>query len=132
MFSLVVLLLIIVVVILLFLSGSEEPLARRKQADEQDNADWEYGDVWKQGSPDQQLPENNVQYVEILRGDTGMGYDDSVLIDLIGYLSSRGIRATYDAVPLAMEFGVGAIKTYVLKVEAGKEDEAKTYLTEKE
>jgi len=95
-----------------------------------DDEGWEYGDVWMQGSPAEPVPDDDVLYVEILRGDTGMGYDDSTLIDFVGYLSSWGIRATYDAVPLAAEFG-GAIKTYVLKVEAGKEDEAKELLRKK-
>ena len=98
--------------------------------DDADEAGWEYGDVWKQGSPDQPALADDIPYVAILRGDTGGGYDDSFMLDLVGYLSSRGIRATYDAVPLAAEFG-GAIKTYVLKVEAGTEDEARGYLQEK-
>lgn len=101
-----------------------------KKSSDADDADWEFGDAWKQGSPDDRLPEEEVSYVEILRGDTGMGYDDSTLIELIGYLSSQGIRATYDAVPLAAEFG-GAIKTYVLKVEAEKAEEAIRLLNDK-
>lgn len=98
---------------------------------DRDNADdegWEYGDVWKQGSPDENAPED-IDYVEILRGDTGRGYDDSVMIDLVGYLGSRGLRATYDSFSLGAE--AGALKTYVLKVESGKEDEALAYLKEK-
>lgn len=95
-----------------------------------DDAEWEFGDAWKQGSPDDRTPEEDIPYVEILRGDTGTGYDDSTMIELIGYLSSQGIRATYDAVPLAAEFG-GAIKTYVLKVEAEKADEAIRLLNQK-
>jgi hypothetical protein len=94
-----------------------------------DEEGWEYGDVWKQGSPDAPLPEDSVPYVEILRGDTGSGYDDSFMMDLVGYLGSRGIRATYDSFSLGME--PAAIKTYVLKVEAGKEEEAKGHLMEK-
>ena len=101
-----------------------------KRDNDSDDEEWEYGDVWKQGSPDDQVPEEDIPYVEILRGDTGTGYDDSTLIEFIGYLSAYGIRATYDAVPLAAEFG-GAIKTYVLKVELGKEDEAIRLLNEK-
>ena len=101
-----------------------------KRAENGDDEGWEYGDVWKQGSPDDPVLDDDVIYGEILRVDTGMGYDDSSLLDLVGYLSSRGIRATYDAVPLAAEFG-GAIKTYVLKVESGKEEEARGYLREK-
>ena len=102
----------------------------KRDEEDGDDAGWEYGDVWKQGSPDQADLADDTRYVAILRGDTGGGYDDSYLLDLVGYLSSRGIRATYDAVPLAAEFG-GAIKAYVLKVEAGTEDEAKKYLQEK-
>jgi hypothetical protein len=97
--------------------------------DNADDEDWEYGDVWKQGSPDEKAPEENIDYVEILRGDTGKGYDDSVMIDLVGYLGSRGLRATYDSFSLGSE--AGAMKTYVLKVESGKEDEALAYLKEK-
>jgi hypothetical protein len=99
---------------------------------DRENADdegWEYGDVWKQGSPDEEAPGEDIDYVEILRGDTGKGYDDSVMIDLVGYLGSRGLRATYDSFSLAAE--AGAMKTYVLKVEAGKEGEALAYLKEK-
>lgn len=120
----------LVVVAVLFGRSEERPVGKNSQ-DESDNEEWEYGDAWKQGSPEAPVPQDDVDYVEILRGDTGMGYDDSYLIDLVGYLSSRGIRATYDAVPLAMEVG-GAIKAYVLKVEAGKEDEAIKFLGEKE
>ena len=94
-----------------------------------DDEGWEYGDVWKQGSPDETQPEERVEYVEIFRADTGQGYDDSLMIDLVGYLGSRGIRATYDSFSLGAE--VGALKTYVLMVEAGKETEALAYLKEK-
>jgi hypothetical protein len=90
---------------------------------------WEYGDDWRQGSPDAPASEDNVEYVTILRGDTGNGYDDSVMIDLVGYLGSRGIRATYDSFSIGLE--PAAIKTYVLKVEAGKEEEAGELLREK-
>jgi hypothetical protein len=94
-----------------------------------DEDEWEYGDVWKDGSPDVPTRDDSVQYVEILRGDTGSGYDDSLMIDLVSYLGSWGIRATYDSFSLGME--PAAIKNYVLKVEAGKEEEAKGRLTEK-
>ena len=90
---------------------------------------WEYGDVWDHGSPDEPVSEEDIEYVEVLRGDTGSGYDDSLMLDLVAYLGSRGIRATYDAFSLGIE--PAAIKTYVLKVEAGKEEEAKGHLTEK-
>ncbi len=99
-----------------------------RERDDSDDEGWEYGDVWKQGSPES--PEEKIDYVEILRTDTGRGYDDSVMIDLVGYLGSRGIRATYDSCSLGAE--VGAMKTYVLMVEKGKEDEALAYLKEKE
>lgn len=131
MLVLAVIALIVLVLIVVLFGRSEGQPAGKNRLDESENEEWEYGDAWKKGSPEEPLPQDDIDYVEILRGDTGMGYDDSYLIDLIGYLSSRGIRATYDAVPLAMEVG-GAIKTYVLKVEAGKEDEAIKYLGEKE
>jgi hypothetical protein len=94
-----------------------------------DEEGWEYGDVWKQGSPDEPASAEDIEYVEVLRGDTGRGYDDSYMIDLVGYLGSKGIRATYDSFSLGAE--VGAMKTYVLKVESGKEEEALAYLKEK-
>jgi hypothetical protein len=97
--------------------------------DRKDDADWEFGDVWKEGSPDQAPSDEDVTYSEILRGDTGSGFDDSFLVDLIGYLGSRGIRATFDSFSIGME--PAAIKTYVLKVELGKEEEAREYLQEK-
>lgn len=90
---------------------------------------WDFGDDWKQGSPDQPIDGDDIQYVDILRGDTGMGYDDSFLLDLVGYLGSRGVRATYESFAIGME--PAAIKSYVLKVELGKEDEAREYLREK-
>ncbi len=89
---------------------------------------WEYGDIWKEGTPDDQSGQD-VEYVEVLRTDTGAGYDDSAMLDLVGYLGSKGIRATYDSFSLGAE--VGAMKTYVLKVESGREDEALGYLKEK-
>jgi hypothetical protein len=131
MLLLAIIVLVGLVAVLMLFGRSEELPAGKSRPDESDSEEWEYGDVWKQGSPEWPVPQDDVRYVEILRGDTGMGYDDSYLINLIGYLSSRGIRATYDAVPLAMEVG-GAIKTYVLKVEAGREDEAIKYLGEKD
>lgn len=98
-----------------------------KRDDEADEKDWEFGDVWKQGTPDQAA--EDVEYVEVLRTDTGRGYDDSVLLDLVSYLGSLGIRATYDSFSLGLE--PAAIKTYVLKVETGREEEALRYLREK-
>jgi hypothetical protein len=94
-----------------------------------DEEDWEYGDIWKQGSPDEPVSEDDVEYVEVLRGDTGSGYDDSVMMDLVAYLGAKGIRATFDSFSLGME--PAAIKTYVLKVEAGKEEASREYLREK-
>jgi hypothetical protein len=97
--------------------------------DKEDDKDWEYGDVWKEGSADEPAGAADVAFVDILRGDTGRGFDDSLMLDLVGYLGSRGIRATYDSFSLGLE--PAAIKTYVLKVEQGKEDEAMQLLREK-
>jgi len=97
--------------------------------DSADEEGWEYGDVWKRGSPDQPMNGDVVEYVEILRTDIGAGYDDSYMMELVTYLGSRGIRATYDSFSLGAE--VGAIKTYVLKAEVGKEEEAVQLLNEK-
>ncbi len=94
-----------------------------------DEDSWEYGDVWKEGSPDGGTEGEDIRYVEVLRGDTWRGYDDAVLLDLVGFLGSRGIRATYDSFSLGLE--PAAIKTYVLKVEAGRGDEARVLLSEK-
>ena len=104
-------------------------LKKDREDDEKAGKDWEYGDDWKQGSPDAPVSEDTIEYVTVLRGDSGRGYDDTVMIDLIGYLGARGIRAIYDSFSIGLE--PAAIKTYVLKVEAGKEDEAQTYLEEK-
>lgn len=90
---------------------------------------WDFGDEWKKGSPDDPGPVDDIRYTDILRGDTGRGYDDSLMLDLVGYLGSRGIRATYESFSLGME--PAAIKTYVLKVEEGKEEEAIRLLKEK-
>ena len=94
-----------------------------------DDEGWEYGDVWKQGSPDQPTNGDDVEYVEIFRTAVGAGYDDSYLLELVTYLGSYGIRATYDSFSLGVEGG--AIKTYVLKAESGKEDEAIRLINEK-
>jgi hypothetical protein len=94
-----------------------------------DEEEWEFGDIWKQEAPEEQGPGGEIEFVEILRGDTGRGYDDSYMLDLVSYLGSRGIRATYDSFSLGLEGA--AIKTYSLKVESGKEDEALQYLKEK-
>ncbi len=102
---------------------------KRDNDDKDDEAGWEYGDVWKQGSPEETSAPDTIEYVEVLRGDTGRGFDDSVMLDLVAYLGSRGIRATFDSFSLGLE--PAAIKTYVLKVESGREDEAIGYLKEK-
>ena len=102
-----------------------------REKNDRDEEGWEYGEDWKQGSPDDTDVDDAVQYVEVLRGDMGTAYDDSFMLDLVAYLGSRGVRATYDSFSIGLEFGVGATKTYVLKVELGKEDEAREYLREK-
>ena len=103
-------------------------MADRSRSD--DDEDWKYGDAWKKGSPDEPADDEGIAFVDVLRGDTGSGFDDSLMLDLVGYLGSRGIRATYDSFSLGLE--PAAIKTYVLKVEAGKEDEASRCLAERE
>lgn len=128
MIAFIVLLVILTAVVLLAVA-SERQDAPNRRAEKSESEDWEYGDDWKRGSPDSVDSEDTIEYVEVLRGDTGRGYDDSVMIDLVGYLGSRGISATYDSFSLGAE--VGAMKTYVLKVESGKEDEALAYLKEK-
>lgn len=128
MLSLVIVLALLVAVIIT-LTVSEKPESPKAGKTEPEEEGWEYGDVWKQGSPDEPVSEEGVSYVEILRGDTGTGYDDSSMMDLVGYLGSRGIRATFDSFSLGLE--PAAIKTYVLKVEAGKEEEALRFLKEK-
>lgn len=100
----------------------------KRDNDDKYEEEWEYGDIWKQGTPDE-ADSGYVEFIEILRGDTGKGYDDSYMLDLISYLGSRGIRATYDSFSLGLE--PAAIKTYVLKVESGRENEAISYLKEK-
>jgi hypothetical protein len=104
-------------------------MTTKRENDSVDDEGWEYGDVWKQGSPDEPENRDDVEYVEIMRTDVGAGYDDSYLMELVTYLGSRGIRATYDSFSLGAE--VGAIKTYVLKAESGKEKEAIQLLDEK-
>ena len=63
--------------------------------------------------------------MEVLRGDTGMGYSDTTMMEYILYLGAAGIHATFDAYPLR------EIKIYVLKVEAGREEDAMGLLREK-
>ncbi len=100
-----------------------------KRDSEEDKEDWEFGDAWKTAPEDAVPADEEVEYVEVLRGDTGRGFDDSFMLDLVSFLGSRGIRATYDAFSLGME--PAAIKTYVLRVEAGSEEPALKYLAEK-
>jgi hypothetical protein len=90
-----------------------------------DDKDWEYGDAWKTGSPDDPVPEDTVEYVEVLRGDTGKGLSDTTMLEYVLYLGERGIAATFEAYPLEQ------MMTYVLKVETGKEEEAIRYLAER-
>lgn len=124
-----IILLVVLTAVLLLACASDRSDAPNRRTEEAESEDWEYGDEWKRGSPDTVDSEDTIEYVEVLRGDTGSGYDDSVMIDLVGYLGSKGLRATYDSFSLGAE--VGAMKTYVLKVESGKEDEALAYLKEK-
>ena len=123
---LVILLLIIAVVTLV--GHYLRPIA--VSVDDPDEKEWEFADDWKQNAAQIAASKNDVEYVEVLRGDTGKAYDDSYMIDLIMYLGSRGIRATYDSFSLGLE--PAAIKTYTLKIEKGKEVEALGYLREKE
>jgi hypothetical protein len=97
-----------------------------ERAGKDNDKDWKYGDVWKAGSPDDPVPRDATEYVEVFRGDTGKGLSDTTMLEYVLYLGERGIAATFDAFPLEQ------IKTYVLKVEAGKEDEALRYLAERE
>jgi hypothetical protein len=121
--------LLIVIAVIIILSISSEKSVKEVRGEDVEDHEWKYGDVWKQGSPDDAVSDQGVLYVEIIRGDTGKGYDDSYMMGLVSYLGSKGIRATFDSFSLGIE--PAAIKTYVLKVEAGKEDEAKGYLKEK-
>jgi len=86
---------------------------------------WKYGDVWGQAAPDEPESDDATEYVEVLRGDTGMGYSDTTMMEYILYLGAAGIQATFDAYPLR------EIKIYVLKVEAGREEDAMSLLREK-
>jgi hypothetical protein len=86
---------------------------------------WEYGDVWKDGSPDDPVAGDAGEYVEVLRGDTGMGYNDTTMLEFVLFLGEYGIKATFDSYPLEQ------IKIYVLRVEAGREAEAIALLRKK-
>jgi len=52
------------------------------------------------------------------------------MMDLVGYLGARGIRATYDSFSLGLE--PAAIKTYVLRRKRGKSARRWKYLRERE
>ena len=97
----------------------------KRNDDTDSDASWSYGDAWDQGESDELESDETIEYVEVLRGDTGMGYSDTTMIEYILYLGAAGIQATFDAYPLR------EIKIYVLKVEVGREEEAKTLLREK-
>ena len=104
----------------------EKGIFMKRNDDTDDEDGWEYGDVWDQGTPDDEPgSEDAIEYVEVLRGDTGMGYSDTTMMEYILYLGAAGIQATFDAYPLR------EIKIYVLKVEAGREEEAMSLLREK-
>jgi hypothetical protein len=85
---------------------------------DREDEDWKYGDVWKDGSPDDPVAGDAGEYVEVLRGDTGMGYNDTTMLEFVLFLGEHGIGATFDSYPLEQ------IKVYVLRVEAGREAEA--------
>ncbi len=102
---------------------------KRDNDNSEDESGWDYGDVWKKGSADEPAEGEDIEYIEVLRGDTGRGFDDSVMLDLVAYLGSRGVRATFDSFSIGLE--PAAIKTYVLKVEVGRESEALAFLREK-
>ena len=125
----VISLLIVLAVLVLLSRSSEQSALPQDRTKSREEEGWEYGDVWKHGSPDENDSALGISYVEILRGDTGRGFDDSSMLDLVSFLGSRGIRATFDSFTLGLE--PAAIKTYVLKVEAGREEEASEHLKEK-
>jgi len=92
---------------------------------DQDDEGWQFGEVWKDGSPDDPVSGDDGLYVEILRGDTGMGYSDTTMLEYVLFLGEHGIGATFDSYPLEQ------IKTYVLRVEAGREEDALELLRKK-
>ena len=92
---------------------------------DKEEVDWEYGEVWKDGSPDDPVAPDAGEYVEVLRGDTGMGYNDTTMLEYVLFLGEHGIQATFDSYPLEQ------IKIYVLRVEAGREAEALALLRKK-
>lgn len=92
--------------------------------DEADDG-WAFGDVWKAGSPDDEPAGDTTDYVEVLRGDTGMGLDDTVLMEYVLYLGEHGIGATFESYPLEQ------IKVYVLRADPERADEARRLLAER-
>ncbi|HAS53666.1 MAG: hypothetical protein A2X56_13585 [Nitrospirae bacterium GWC2_57_13] len=121
-----VVLIIAVALFILFSRSSESEQPRRRQGYGAEEEGWEYGDVWKEGSPEQAVDDDGVTYVEVLRTDTGHGFDDAAMMEMVGRLSVRGIKATYDSFSVGLEGA--AIKTYTLKVESGREAEALEHL----
>lgn len=121
------------VLIALLLAGllvylfTKDQRSSEDRSPEPEDADWAYGDAWKQGSPDSAVPPEEEVFVEVMR--FGGAYKDSDLMEMVHYLGSRGIRATFDAHSVAME--MAPMKSYVLKVESGKIEEAKACLKER-
>ncbi len=124
-----ILLIIAVALVILFLRFSEVKPPQRRPAPGAEEEGWEYGDVWKEGSPELPAEDDGADYVEVLRTDTGHGFDDAAMMDMVGHLSLQGIKATYDSFSVGLEGA--AIKTYSLKVEAGREAEALEHLKDK-
>ena len=99
----VISLLIVLAVLVLLSRSSEQSALPQDRTKNREEEGWEYGDVWKHGSPDENDSASGISYVEILRGDTGRGFDDSTMLDLVSFLGSRGIRATFDSFTLGLE-----------------------------
>jgi hypothetical protein len=94
--------------------------------DKNDNdEEWEFGDAWRSGSPDDAPDDASIDYIEVLRGDTGMGLDDTVMMEFVLFLGEHGIRATFESYPLEQ------IKIYVLRAEAGRAEEAMRLLADR-
>lgn len=93
----------------------------RPQAPEEGG--WSFGEEWKEGTPETAVPDEDTVFVELWRS-RGKTYTDADLVDLVGYLSSRGVRAIFDTYSIASH----PLRSYVLKVEVDKLEEAKTLL----